>query len=305
MLDMDVSSIELRHLRYFVAVAEELHFGRAALRLNMAQPPLSQQIRRLEGMLNCTLFLRTSREVRLTTAGVELLERGRQTLRKIGDDCMAVGRIGRGEAGTLRVGFTGSGVLTPLPRMLGRYRRRFPEVSLQLRERFTEGLVQDLLNGIIDVGFLRDAGPVDGLHVEPVLTEPFVAVVSKRHPLAAQRSISARSLRDEPFVLFARLYGDVAWRRTVAVCEEHGYLPNVVQEAPQWLTILSLVGAGLGVTIAPACVARLHGGNVVCLRLRGGRHATGLELAYRENEKRQIVRTFAALARQVFETAAR
>jgi len=115
---MNVSSIELRHLRYFVAVAEELHFGRAALRLNMAQPPLSQQIRRLEGMLNCTLFLRTSREVRLTAAGVDLLERSRQTLRKIGDDCRAVGRIGRGEAGTLRVGFTGSGVLTPLPRML-------------------------------------------------------------------------------------------------------------------------------------------------------------------------------------------
>ena len=139
---MDHSLIELRHLRYFVAVAEELHFGRAAVRLNIAQPPLSQQIRRLEGLLNCTLFQRTSREVRLTAAGLELLERSRQTLRKIGDDCMAVGRIGRGEAGTLRVGFSGSGVLTPLPRMLGLYRRRFPEADLQLRERFTAGLVR-------------------------------------------------------------------------------------------------------------------------------------------------------------------
>ena len=303
-MNMDISSIELRHLRYFVAVAEELHFGRAARRLNMAQPPLSQQIRRLEGMLNCTLFLRTSRQVRLTAAGVELLERSRQTLHKIDNDCMAVGRIGLGQAGTLRVGFTGSSVLTPLPRMLGRYRRRFPEVDLQLRERFTEGLVQDLRNGTIDVGFLRDAGPVDDLHVEPVITEPFVAVVSKGHPLAEHRSISARSLRDEPFVLFARSYGDVAWRRTVAVCEEHGYLPKVVQEAPQWLTILSLVGAGLGVTIAPACVARLHCGNTVCLRLRGRRHVASLELAYRDNEKRPIVGSFAALARRVFDGCA-
>jgi DNA-binding transcriptional LysR family regulator len=142
---------------------------------------------------------------------------------------------------------------------------------------------------------------VDGLHVEPLFTEPFVAVVPEQHPLAAERSISARSLRDEPFVLFARSYGDAAWRRTVAVCEEHGYLPKVVQEAPEWLTILSLVGAGLGVTIAPACVARLHAENAACLRLRGQRHLTGLDLAYHESEKRPIVRTFATLARQVFD----
>ncbi|MFT4114490.1 LysR substrate-binding domain-containing protein [Silvibacterium sp.] len=301
---MNLSSIELRHLRYFIAVAEELHFGRAAERLHMAQPPLSQQIRRLEELLGCALFLRTSREVRLTAAGEELLERSRQTLRKIGDDCVAAGRIGRGEAGTLRVGFIGSGMLTALPRMLGRYRRRYPEVDLQLREFSTAALVQDLRNGVVDVGFLRDAGPVEGLHVEPVFTEPFIAAVSKRHRLAEQKSISPRSLRDEPFVLFSRTYGDVAWRRTVAVCEEHGYMPNVVQEAPQWLTIMSLVGAGLGVTIAPACVAQLKVANTTCLRLRNTRgstpHNTHLELAYRDTEKRPIVLAFAAMARQVF-----
>ncbi|GGH07972.1 LysR family transcriptional regulator [Silvibacterium dinghuense] len=297
---MDLSSIELRHLRYFVAVAEELHFGRAAQRLHIAQPPLSQQIRRLEEMLGCTLFLRTSREVRLTAAGEELLERSRQTLRKIGDDCTAALRIGRGEAGVLRVGFIGSGMLTALPRMLGRYRRLYPEVDLQLREFSTSGLVQELRNGTVDVGFLRDAGPVEELHIEPVFTEPFVAAVAKRHRLAEQKSISPRSLRDEPFVLFSRSYGDVAWRRTVALCEAHGYLPNVVQEAPQWLTILSLVGAGLGVTIAPACVERLRVANTVCLRLREKHHSTSLELAYRDTEKRPIVLAFAALAREIF-----
>src|ERR1700742_4707138 len=129
-----MDEIEVRHLRYFIAVAEELHFGRAALRLHMAQPPLSQQIRRLEEMLGHALFLRTSREVRLTAAGEELLERARRTLRKIESDIAAARKIGRGEAGSLTVGFIGSGMLTALPKMLGRYRRQYPEVDLQLRE---------------------------------------------------------------------------------------------------------------------------------------------------------------------------
>src|SRR5580658_8264970 len=139
------ADLEIRHLRYFVAVAEELHFGRAALRLHIAQPPLSQQIRRLEELLGHALFLRTSRDVRLTAAGEDLLERTRHTLTKIESDVAAAQRIGRGEAGTLTVGFIGSGMLTALPRLLGRYRRQFPEVDLQLREFHTAGLVNALL----------------------------------------------------------------------------------------------------------------------------------------------------------------
>ena len=155
---MNAHDIEIRHLRYFVAVAEELHFGRAALRLHIAQPPLSQQIRRLEEMLGHALFLRTSRDVRLTAAGEELLERARHSLAKIEADLAAAQRIGRGEAGSLTVGFVGSGMLTALPRMLGRYRKLYPEVDLQLREFHTASLVNALLNGTVDVGFLRDSG---------------------------------------------------------------------------------------------------------------------------------------------------
>ncbi|HEX3470842.1 MAG TPA: LysR substrate-binding domain-containing protein [Silvibacterium sp.] len=292
--------IEIRHLRYFVAVAEELHFGRAAMRLYIAQPPLSQQIRRLEEMLGHALFLRTSREVRLTAAGEELLERARYTLRKIEADVAAAQRIGRGEAGALTVGFIGSGMLTILPKMLGRYRKQYPQVDLRLRELYTAGLVDALLNGTVDVGIMRDAGNVEGLHVEVLLTEPFVVVLPRKHPLAEQKTVAVKSLQHEPFVLFARSYGGVAWKKTVDVCEAHGFMPRVVQEAPQWLTIMSLVGAGLGVTIAPACVKRLSVPDTVCRALRPQSQSTHLELAYRRNEVRPITKAFSELARRVF-----
>jgi DNA-binding transcriptional LysR family regulator len=292
--------LEIRHLRYFVAVAEELHFGRAALRLHIAQPPLSQQIRRLEEMLGHALFLRTSREVRLTAAGEELLERVRYTLGKIEADVAAAQRIGRGEAGALTVGFIGSGMLTALPKMLGRYRKQYPQVDLQLREFYTTRLVDALLDGTVDVGFMRDAGQVDGLHVEILLAEPFVAVLPRKHPLAEQKTVAVKSLQHEPFVLFARSYGGGAWKKTVDICEANGFTPRVVQEAPQWLTIMSLVGAGLGVTIAPACVKRLSVPDTVCRKLRQQAEPTYLELAYRANEARPITKAFSELARRAF-----
>lgn len=297
---MNASDIDIRHLRYFVAVAEELHFGRAAQRLHIAQPPLSQQIRRLEEMLGHALFLRTSRDVQLTAAGEELLERARHTLAKMETDIAATQRIGRGEAGALTVGFIGSGMLTALPRMLGRYRRRYPQVDLQLREFNTATLIDALLNGTVDVGFLRDAGAVDGLQVEVMAGEPFVVVLPRKHPLAERKTVDVKSLRNEPFVLFSRSYGNAAWKKTVAVCEEHGFLPRVVQEAPQWLTIMTLVGAGLGVTIAPACVEKLSVAGTVCRRLRQHTADTHLELAYRAGEVRPIAQAFCELARTTF-----
>src|SRR6185295_10299802 len=138
-MGMNLGIIELRHLRYFVAVAEELHFGRAAARLNLAQPPLSQQIRKLEEALGHALFTRTSRAVKLTPAGAALLERARYTLRKVVEDVEAVRSVGRGELGFLTVGFIGSAMLTPLPSVLGRYRREYPGVTLRLREHHTAG----------------------------------------------------------------------------------------------------------------------------------------------------------------------
>ncbi len=292
--------IELRHFRYFVAVAEELHFGRAAARLHIAQPPLSQQIQKLEGLVGHALFTRTSRAVRLTAAGEALLDRARRTLGKVEEDVETARSAGRGELGSLTVGFIGSAMLTALPDILGRYRGEYPQVNLRLRERYTAGVIEMLQDGTADVGFLRDGDPTKGLALEEVWSEPYVVGLPRNHRLARATSIVASQLRDEPFVLFPREMGHRAYDTTISLCEQRGFRPQVVQEAPQWLTILRLVGAGWGVTLAPACVAPLAPPTAVCRRLRGAGARSRVELAYREGDDRAILTAFCAIARGGF-----
>ena len=293
--------IELRHLRYFAAVADELHFGRAAERLHLAQPPLSQQIRKLEEIVGYPLFTRTSRSVKLTGAGEVFLERARRTLRNVHEDIEEARSLGRGEAGFLRVGFIGSSMLTSLPEMLGQYRRAYPAVQLQLHEGHTSDVMGAVASGQWDVGILRDGGPHECLHVTTLFSEPFLAVVPATHPLAGRRNISAASLRHEPFVFFPAAAGTRAYEKPVSLCEKYGFRPRVVQEAPQWLTLLRLVGAGLGVTIAPACVRQVATPGVVFLRLRGADVSSDIELAYRAGDERPIVRAFTSIATAVLQ----
>ena len=212
--------------------------------------------------------------------------------------------VGRGEVGFLKVGFIGSSMLTKLPATLGRYRRQFPKVNLQLKEFHTSGVIQALLDNTLDVGFVRDSGPTPGLEVESLFSEPFIAVLPSKHPLAKRKRLTGSELRYEPFVLFTPLASQRAWDKTVSICEFHGYRPNVVQEAPQWLTILRLIGAGLGVSIAPACVQRIATPDVACRPLSPGEGRSSkplpvsdIELSYREGDHRAIVRTFCELAR--------
>src|SRR5271165_4303022 len=247
--------IELRHLRYFLAVAETLHFSKAAQTLGIAQPPLSQQIKRLEQLLGHRLFDRTTRGVKLTLAGQLLADRARSTLEKIHDDLAQVRRLGRGEEGTLTVGYAGSVMFTELPAAIERYRRRYPKVELRLRELSTAPQIAALLNGTIDLAFLRDGDPTEGIQITTVLQERYVAVLPRGHALARKRSLRVRDLQAEPFILFARRMGPLAFDRTVACCEKSGFRPNIVQDAPQWPTLVRLVAAGLGVSLAPACVA--------------------------------------------------
>jgi DNA-binding transcriptional LysR family regulator len=249
--------IELRHLRYFLAVAETLHFSRAAKRLGIAQPPLSQQIKRLEQLLGHALFERTTRGVKLTLAGQLLAKRARSTLEKVDEDLAQVRRLGRGEEGTLTVGFSGSVMFTELPAAIQSYRRRYPKVELRLRELVTTAQIAALLNGTLDLAFLRDGDPTEGIRITTLLKEKYVAVLPEAHPLAQRRSLSVKALEGEPFIMFARRMGPLAYDRTIACCERSGFRPNIVQDAPQWLTLVRLVAAGLGVSLAPACVARV------------------------------------------------
>jgi DNA-binding transcriptional LysR family regulator len=247
--------IELRHLRYFLAVAETLHFSKAAQTLGIAQPPLSQQIKRMEQLLGHRLFDRTTRGVKLTLAGQLLAERARSTIEKVQDDLAQVRRLGRGEEGTLTVGFAGSVMFTDLPAAIESYRRRYPKVELRLREFSTSAQISALLTGTLDLAFLRDGDPTEGIEISTLFEERYVAVLPKAHTLARRASLRVGDLRKEPFILFARRMGPLAFDRTVACCERNGFRPNIVQDAPQWPTLVRLVAAGLGVSLAPACVA--------------------------------------------------
>jgi DNA-binding transcriptional LysR family regulator len=289
--------VELRHLRYFVAVAEELHFGRAAARLHMAQPPLSQAIRRLEDEIGCRLLARTSRSVALTPAGTAFLERARRTLRNVESDVQEARSIGQGQLGLLNVGFVGSAMLSTLPSILSRYVAAYPGVQLALHESFTSRVIDGLVAGDVDAGIVRDAEPDDGLIATPMLSEPFVAVLPAGHPQAGRASMSVAALAGTPFVLPPRSAGPRAFEKPLLLCEEHGFRPRVAHEATHWLTILRLVGAGLGVSIAPACVRRIATPEVACVALVARtRVVSELALVHREGEQRPMVHALRRIA---------
>jgi DNA-binding transcriptional LysR family regulator len=292
--------IELRHLRYFTVVAEELHFSRAAGRLHIAQPPLSQQIRKLEEYIGHPLFIRNSRTVTLTQAGEMLLERSRYLLRRLEEDLETVRRVGRGEIGTLTVGFIGSAMLTALPTLIGSYRKRFPKIDLRLRELTTSSLVEAIRQGVVDLGFLRDAGPTEGLIVEQVVAERFVVALAEKHRLANRKKVSLAELKGEPLILFARELGALAWDKTISLCETSGFRPTIVQDAPEWLTVLRLVSSGLGFSIAPTCVTTIQTPGVVCRELTRCPILTNIELARRSDHLNPIMEAFVAEARKLF-----
>jgi DNA-binding transcriptional LysR family regulator len=291
--------IEFRHLRYFLAVTETLHFSKAAAQLGMAQPPLSQQIRSLERMIGYSLFERTTRGVRLTKVGEYFRERAQSTVTKMQDDVEMARRLGSGQEGVLTVGFSGSVMLTTLPKAIERYRRLYPKVELRLRELVTAEQMPFLLDGTLDLGFLRDGEPQDGLSIEAILRERFIAVLPTRHKLAGKLTIHPRDLRNEPFVLFARRMGPLAFDRTLACCEAEGFRPNVVQEAPQWPTVVRLVAAGSGISLAPACVANFAMPGVVYKKVRS-RHWSSIDIGLKPNLDNPAVEAFMSIVRRQF-----
>ena len=255
--------MDVRQLRYFVAVAEELHFGRAAARLGMAQPPLTQQIQKLERELGYPVFLRQSRKTSLTEAGRVLLEDAVRILRACDEAIDRARRAGRGETGRLTVGTPPSVMLTRLPVAIRKYRERFPQVQFTLRELSTSATAEGLLAGTLDVGCLREVDSIGSLKADVFLREPIVAVLPKSHALARRPRLALKHLAKEPFVLFPRRLGEAFYDRLVSFCVDQGFTPDVVQEATQWQSVVSFVETGLGVSLAPACVARFRWAGVV------------------------------------------
>ncbi|CAM3251125.1 HTH-type transcriptional regulator CatM [Klebsiella spallanzanii] len=252
-------NIELRHLRYFIAVAEELHFGHAAARLNISQPPLSQQIQILEQQIGARLFARTNRSVSLTEAGRQFLADSRQILSQVDDAAARAARLHHGETGELRIGFTSSApFIKAVSDTLSTFRRRYPDVHIQTRETNTREQIVPLNEGALDLGLMRNTQLPDTLVWERVLREPLLAMVPRDHPLANQSSVSLRELAREPFVFFDPHVGTGLYDDILGLMRRYGLTPVITQEVGEAMTIIGLVAAGLGVSILPASFRRVQ-----------------------------------------------
>ena len=258
-----MASVDLRLLRYFVAVAEESHLTKAAARLGIRQPPLSQQIRVLEQELGVTLFHRLPRGMELTESGRALLDDARNIIALTEQAVEGVRRVSQGEAGRLTVGFTGSAAFHPfVPSVIRRFRETAPNVRLVLEESSTGELMEDVSEGRVDVAFIRGAyGPDRGVVVETVLEETMLAAFPADHPAVkgrARKRIALSELADESLILYRRHSGPGLYDAIIAACSAAGFSPRVAQEAPRMLSTLSLVAAGLGVSLVPASLRRVN-----------------------------------------------
>jgi DNA-binding transcriptional LysR family regulator len=297
--------MELRHLRYFIAVAEEGHITRAAERLGMQQPPLSQQIRALERELDVQLLRRKPRGVELTEAGQALLEDARAILAHIDHAFATTRRTARGEQGRIAVGFTSSAPFHPfVPRVIRGFREAYPLVALTLEESGTTELIDDLRNERVDAAFIRTplADPA-GVTINPLLEETMVAALPSQHALAASDALPLSALAAETFIVYRRRSGPGLYDAIFAACHAAGFSPVVGQEAPRIVSTLNLVAAGLGIAVVPASLQRMQMDGVVYRPIRGsGRLRAPLLLATRRADTGAVVRRFIDLVRRTART---
>jgi DNA-binding transcriptional LysR family regulator len=256
--------MELRQLRYFVTVAQELHFARAAEHLDITQPALSKQIRVLETELGVQLFTRTKRTVQLTKAGEVFLSGAQQLLKQAEKAIALTQRTAMGEVGRLTIGFTSTATYTVLPELIGRFRVRYPLVEVEMLELSTEAQVTALNRNEIDLGFLHP--PIDsrGLELYPILAEEFVSVLPKQHHLVHKKLLSLKDLAGESFILHPRSEGPFLYDGFLKLCRQAGFQPQIVKEVNTHQTRICLVAAGMGITFIPAGLQPLVSQDLVC-----------------------------------------
>jgi DNA-binding transcriptional LysR family regulator len=293
--------MELRHLRYFIAVAEELHFTRAAERLHIGQPPLSHAIQALEADVGAQLFERTKRWVRLTEAGKLFLQDARRILALSEQASETARRAQRGEAGELRIGFTFSTPLTPLfAHVINRYRHQFPAVSLTLHEMATLPQLDALGQRSLDLGFIRppDMPIPPAIDVTALREDPLVAVLPSASPLSRKKTVHIKELEDMPFVMYPQNVGTGIHPQIFRLCRDAGFVPRIGQLAGEASTIVGLVAAGCGVSVLPSSFDRMRMDGVCYRQLADKGATTTLLLAKRKGEEAPLVEAFIRLARE-------
>lgn len=291
--------MELRHLRYFVSVAEDLHFGRAARRLGMTQPPLSQQIRRLEDELRTPLLRRTKRRVELTDAGRIFLDEARAILLRAERAVGVAQRAGRGEIGQLSVGFIPWADFTSVPGMIRTFGERYPDVELDMHSLTMPEQVSALRDGRIQVGIIRPPVDAADLVTQPLLSEPLVVVFPHRHRFAAYRRVPWQALATEPYIRFSPKRAPGYDAVIAHACAEAGITLNVKHEVDHPQTVLALVEARVGVSLVPASSGRVRRPGIAHRGLRPTGPALRTVIAWRRDNESSLVQAFRRVVREV------
>lgn len=289
--------MELRHLRYFVAVAEELHFGRAADRLHMAQPPLSQQIRQLEAEIGAPLFTRTSRRVQLTPAGTAFLKEARGILTDVEQAVTTARRAGRGEIGWFGVGFVASAIYEILPRIVCQFRKEYPDVELVLTEMPSMEQHRALREKRIHVGFSRLPKPEPGIVFEPVSSETLMVALPADHKLADRNALRLQELVAQMLILYPSETDSSFAGYVLRLCQEANFTPRIVQRTGEIQTAVGLVDAGVGIAIVPASTRNMHRDGVVYIPLVDPAPVIDLTLGHRADDQSPILLHFLEICR--------
>jgi DNA-binding transcriptional LysR family regulator len=292
--------MELRHLRYFVVLAEELNFGRAAARLHISQPPLTRQIQQLEEKIGACLFLRTTRGVELTTAGKTLLEEAQRILGMVKVATERTGKAARGQIGRLDVGIFGSAILNHIPRLLLEFRNHYPEVEIALYPMTKAEQLEALRAHQITVGFNRHVPKEADIVVETVYFEPLVIALNRKHPLAQQKSIRIADIVDQPLIVYPRNTRTSFAQDVLSLIHEEGGVPQVVQEVADVVTAIALVASGFGICVTPQAASSLKLPGVVYRQIKA-EQPPSIELAclYRQDDQSPILAAFLDIVRKL------
>lgn len=295
-----VMTIELRQIEYFIAVAEELNFRRAAERLHMAQPPLSRQIRQLEQALGVKLLHRTTRQIELTAAGQTYLTEAKRVLVQV-QQATAIAKLAeQGKFGHLRIGFEGSSAYDIVPMSVRAFREKFSDISVSVHEMATSDQVQAIRDGQLEFGFggaLRLNG--HDLIVKTILQESLIAVLPQDHVLANQPGINLSILRDETFIICPRHSQCGLYDHIIAVCYQAGFSPKLIQETQEVQSILGFVAAGLGVALLPAAVQHLQRSHIIYRTFNPPLERLNLALAWHPENESPMLPAFADIVHQV------
>ncbi len=293
--------MELRHLRYFVVVAEELHFTRASQRLGIGQPPLSQQIQQLEQEIGSPLFRRLPRGVALTEAGLAFFFDAKAILAQVDRATRNVQRIARGDQGAITIGMINSAPFNPLiQRVLREYREQYPQVQMSLTETSTPELAKSVLSGTLDAAFVRPLISDDmGLVAEPLFDEDVVIALPSGHPLSSRRTLQVADLARETFVLFTRVVGSGLYDEIISACQRAGFSPRIEQQASQVTSIVNLVAAGLGVSMVPESMKQINSHGVTYRRIEGDVPRARMSVVYREHQISPALANLLALAHKL------